>query len=548
MELTYYIRLLRKWLWLILLAAFVAGGVSYVVRSSQPPEYTASATVIIGNPVRNPDPNSGELRTAQDLTQTYAQILRTFDIRQAVVEQLGLSISADQLGRLVNTRILPGTSLLVIEVTFNDPVLTADIANELAEELIAASPTNLTEDQQSQIDVANTQITELSLELTELRQQLTNLDQDIENEQNISILDQLRQQRITLTDQINDTAANIAQFTNVITVLQQRTNSLELLETARIPQTTSGTSVPNAIFLGAMVGAVLAFGVVLVFEYLNDTVQTANEATHLLELPVLGVIARIGNNRNKVGYEGRLISDLPPLSHTSEQYNTLRANLAVAAAANSDENNVFIITSASPQEGKSVTATNLAISLALSGSRVLLIDADLRRPKIHEILGLPNEKGLSSLLSAKPLVETGENVNLFDHYDGIREFVQDTHIPGLRVITSGFLPKNPNEILGSVLMKRWAKSFRESPNIDFVIFDSPPTLAVSDSMVLVRATNAKVVFVLAAGATRRTVALRAKERFQHLDQSIVGLLINNANPQSEDYYGYDYSYYYTKTP
>ena len=144
MELTEYIRLFRKWLWLLLVFAFIGGGVSFIANTGRPPEYTASATVSIGRFIDAPNPNTADIQTGIGLAQTYAQLIRTRDVLQGTIDTLNASLTSDQLARLFTTNILTGTSLLVINVTYNDPVLTADLANTLAEQLILRSPTNLT--------------------------------------------------------------------------------------------------------------------------------------------------------------------------------------------------------------------------------------------------------------------------------------------------------------------------------------------------------------------------------------------------------------------
>src|SRR5262249_42437123 len=132
---------------------------------------------------------------------------------------------------------------------------------------------------------------------------------------------------------------------------------------------------------------------------------------------------------------------------------------------------VYVVTSPSPEEGKSVTTANLAVTMAQAGLQVLLIDADLRRPRIHEIFNLENKVGLTSLLFADPSKEVNQDNGLPQMPSNLKHCLQETGIPKLRVITSGFIPSNPTEILGSVLMQRWIDTFRDSSNIDIVLID-----------------------------------------------------------------------------
>jgi len=543
MELTQYIRLFRRWFWLLFLAAFVGGSISYVVRSSEPPQYRSSATIIIGNTVRDPDPNSSEMRIAQDLTQTYARLVNTYDIRQAVVDELSLNISPDSLGGRIDTRILDGTSLLVIQVTYNDPILAADIANEVAEQLIATSPTNLTPDQEAQVEVANTQVEQLTGELVLLREQLDNINRQIADASDSEDTNQLSTRRSDLIDQINQTTANIAQFTAIASDLQQRTNSIQIVETARIPDRPIGTDLIDGTILGALVSAVLVGALLIIYEYFRDTVETAEEVSQVLGTTVLGVISRIKAGRSKEDRNARLLMNLPPLSQTVEEYNTLRANLTHMLKGDDSRVKTLLVTSPLPEEGKSTTATNLAVSLSWTWSHVLLIDADLRRPQVHEVLKLPNDKGLTSLLAADPFAEGDGSETPYKTLEDLGDFVQETGIPGLSVITSGFPPQNPNEILSSALMKRWVEVFRNMPEIDAIIFDTPPCLTVSDSTVLAGNIDSKVVMVVQSGKTRRNAAVRAMDRFSHIRDKVIGVVLNASDPRFEDYYGYGYSSY-----
>jgi len=203
-----------------------------------------------------------------------------------------------------------------------------------------------------------------------------------------------------------------------------------------------------------------------------------------------------------------------------------------------------VITSPGPSEGKSVTVANLAVTMAMAGLRVLLVDADLRRPRIHEAFGLKNEVGLSTLLSADPN-EISPDGGRSGLPQNLLECLQDTEVPGLRVIPSGFVPLNPAEVLGSIAMQHWYEVFRSSKNVDIVLFDTPPCLVVADASVLAAAIKAPVVMVLDAGETRRAAALRAKEQMDQLGIEVKGVVLNAVSAREQGYnYGGSYYYYY----
>lgn len=542
MELVQYIRLFRKWFWLLLLAGIIGGGVSFVVTSRQPAQYTATTTLSIGRYIEALNPDSSDIRTGIDLAQTYAQLIRTRDVLQGTIDTLGLELTPDRLSNLFETRILTGTSLLVVTVTYTDPVTAADIANTLAQQLILKSPTNLTAEQQLQVEFANEQIRALSQQIAEQRETLASYNAQLESETDEDERARLTDLKASLIDQINQASATIATFQNTISAIQQRTNALDIVEQATIPTSPVGRSAVTSALLGAMVGIALAAGIALLVEYLDDRVKSTEIATQVLALPVLGAIPRFPGK--VTSYPERLITKQPSMSPTAEAYRRLRTNLMFTASNGNGRKSVFVVTSAGPEEGKSVTTANLAVTMALAGVNVLLIDADLRRPKVHEIFELKNEVGLTTLLFADPGNASDSESSALS---SLKQCLQTTSIPRLKVITSGFVPSNPTEILGSVLMKRWIDTFRSASDIDVVLIDTPPALMFADSSVLAAIADADVVLVLDGGKTRRGAALEVKERFEQLGLEIKGVVVNRLNPREEagGYgYGYGYGYYY----
>jgi capsular exopolysaccharide synthesis family protein len=182
--------------------------------------------------------------------------------------------------------------------------------------------------------------------------------------------------------------------------------------------------------------------------------------------------------------------------------------------------------------------------MAMAGWRVLLVDADLRRPRVHDIFNLDNNVGLSTLLSVNPGDLASDADNRRRSLRNLDECIQDTEIPGLRVICSGHIPLNPTEVLGSASMQRWFQEFRNRDDIDIILFDTPPSLVVADSAVLASAVDVPVVLVLEAKGTRRAAATNVKEQFDQLNVKIAGVVLNAVNPRDRGDYGYGYGYYY----
>lgn len=544
MELQEYLILLRRWLWFILLSAFIAGSVAFISRSNQPRIYRAETKLVVGGITSSPDPDAGQIYAAFELVNTYAQLATTFNVLNASVQSLSLPITANELRNVVDTNTIANTSLLVISVQWDDPVLAADIANEVSNQLIQQSPSNLTPEQRAQLDIAQDQIQALTNELESLRQRLNAIDAQLANLTDQAAIARLSDERSTLIDQINQSTANIATFSNTIANIQQRTNTIELVEPAQIPTVPVGSSTTSATLLGAMVGAALAFGIVLLIEYLNENFRNADEVTRILKLPVLGVISSFGKSGD--GYREKILSN-HLFSQTLEEYRGLRVNL-LFDQDHGESARVFLVTSPIPSDGKTLTATNLAVSIALSEKRVLLVDADLRRPKVDDIFNLPNRMGLSTFLTTSPRERVPNGANgAGGAVLNWHECIQDPGIPNLKVMTSGFMPNNPTELLGSVALKHWVDLVKASGQFDVIVFDTPPCLAVSDTVVLASATQADVVLVLRANRTKRNAAVKAKERFTNVGGKIAGVVLNATNRRDENYYGY-YKYYYTQEP
>lgn len=211
-----------------------------------------------------------------------------------------------------------------------------------------------------------------------------------------------------------------------------------------------------------------------------------------------------------------------PKSMVSEAFRMLRTNLQFVGVDKPLKK--IVITSSNPGEGKSVVAANLAISIASTGSKVLLIDADLRRPRVHKLFFLENYKGLSSLLAGDLKMDDVAN---------------ETPVENLYVITSGPIPPNPAEILGSAKMNQFIE--KASSVYDMIIFDSPPVNTVADASILSSIADG-VILVVEAGVTAREAAILAKEQLEKINARILGVVLNKAKQSSEGYYYYYYYY------
>jgi len=293
-----------------------------------------------------------------------------------------------------------------------------------------------------------------------------------------------------------------------------------------------------AVVLGGLLGLILGVGAAFFLEYLDRTVRTSSDVESLLGIPVLGVIPSLRRLDDDVegaaAMAGRgrpLVVAMDPLDPAAEAYRNLRMNLMFMS---SDEEPIrtVLFSSPGPSEGKSTTAVNFAVMLAQQGQRVLLIDADLRRPSLHRALDLLREPGLTNLLigDAEP-----------------RETVRPNVLPNLDFLPSGPFPPNPSELLNSKTMVRLIEEFEG--RYDQVIIDSPPVLAVTDSAILSVHTDG-VVIVLRSGEKEQRAAERAVGQLRRLGVRVFGAVLNavsTANPDESYYLQYYCSYTPTGT-
>jgi capsular exopolysaccharide synthesis family protein len=310
-------------------------------------------------------------------------------------------------------------------------------------------------------------------------------------------------------------------------IANSRTNNVSVVDKAQVP---GGPFSPNhrrdwayAIALGIALGLGLAFGI----DYLDDTVKTPDDIARRLKLKFLGLVPIVSGDRHP------LISG--PVPHDfGEAYRSIRTALASQLPGNGPK--IVAVASSQPLEGKTTTAVNIAMALAVGGARVLLIDADMRRPSVHKALRMANDRGLSQLLAGQARM---------------REVVQRTHDPNLLTITAGRTPANPSELLASDRMRALLSGLENGP-FDWIIIDTPPVLAVTDAVILAPLVAA-VTFVIGAEMTRWRLAERAVETLLGSNPRQVLAVLNKVNFGRNKYYysryyGHQYKNYYAESP
>jgi capsular exopolysaccharide synthesis family protein len=273
--------------------------------------------------------------------------------------------------------------------------------------------------------------------------------------------------------------------------------------------------------LAAMVGGMLAAGVAFLVEYMDDTVKDPADV-EAVGLSVMAAVQRVRSRGN--GRLQSLVTVDETQSALAEAYRTLRTNLQFSSLDRPLRS--LAVASAVASEGKTTTAANLAVVMAQMGKRVVLVDGDLRRPAVHRAFGLPNKEGLTEALRESP--------------DTLNGYLQQTAVENLRVMTSGQLPPNPQELLGSQRMEALLHTLEEE--VDLVVVDTPAALPVADASLLATRTDG-VLMVVDAGETRRTALYQATGGLEQVGANLLGIVLNKVDLRGAG--GYYASYYYS---
>ena len=518
LELRQYAALLWHWLWLIVLCTILAAGSAFFVSSRMEPVYEASTTLLVSQATsRSLTTDYQAIMTNERLGQTYSEMMRKRPVMERVVEELGLAMPAEALAGMVSVQMVRDTQLMNLSVQHTDPALAmavayavplvfADFNAEMQAERFAKVKGSL-----------SSQMQNLQEQITEAQSLVGGLSTSTEAG------DQAERIRLQLwLTQLQGSHASLQRSYEDIRLAEASSmDTVTVVEPAVMPGGPIRPSPMRDALLAAVVGAMLGMGVAFLIEYLDDTIKHAGDVDQALGLTTLGTITRFGGE----SLEDKLVTSQHSRSNVTEAYRILRTNLEFASV---DESlRTVVVTSASPREGKSVTAANLAVVMAQSGRTVVLVDSDLRRPSLHRIFGVSNEVGLTSAL-------------LHSGNPGAQEMLQQTEIENLRVLPSGPLPPNPAELLGSVRMSSLVEQLKSQA--DILVFDSPPALPVTDPAVLAQHVDA-VLLVVEAGTARRGAVLRAAEGLTKVGANLAGVVLNKLSRRSGGYYHYYYDRY-----
>ena len=504
-------QVIRSWLWLLIASLLLAGGAAFLVSSALPKVYESTVTLLVGQSSSSSTPNYNDLLASQRISQTYADLATTGTVLGQVIADTSLGVTIDDFRKWVNANAPANSTLVTVTVQDGDPTRAARLANSIGDQLIAASDAVYGKNSQvqdfiaGQISAAQVQIQDTQAEIDRLANLPARTSADDQQ------LQALRAQVTSLR----------AAYAALVSLPGSGANAVTVVDPATPPLQPSSPRVLLNTLLAALVGLLLALGIAFTMEYLDDTVKSSEDVEAATGLATLGTVLKMKGDKGRSEIY-RLATLLYPRGPAAEAYRTLRTNLEFASV--DEPVHSMLVTSSIPGEGKTTTSGNLAVAFAQAGRTVILVDADLRKPGIHKLFDLPNASGLTSLLRTDDV--------------SVDMVAQNTEQERLRVVTTGVLPPNPAELLGSRRMHAILE--RLVAAADLVIVDSPPLQAVTDAAILASITDGTLL-VIDAGRTRRAAAEHGREALAKSGARVLGAALNRISHRGHgDYVYYDY--------
>jgi non-specific protein-tyrosine kinase len=508
-----YLVVLRRRKWVVIVTALVAVAAALVISLLQTPEYRATAELLIrGDSTPSLDDSGGD---AERNIQNERQFLESDAVVSAVRDELGfapdVSIGASE-----------DADVLVVAATSPRAREAAEVANTYAE-------TYLTERERAAVEAYDRTAQSIEDELAQVRTELTERQAELAtaagavqaqpgNPQAVQQQQQIQAQIDQLNARVTDLQDSLGQIRLDRGLVG--TSGAEISEGADVPTAPSSPRTLRNTVIALFLGLILGVGLAFLVEYLDNSVKTKADLERVTGgLTVLGLIPHVDEWRARDRAE--LVSLAEPASPAAEAYRSLRVALQFSGLDQSIE--VLMVTSAASSEGKSTTAANLAVAAARGGQRVLVVDADQRRPRLHEFFGCQAEPGLTSVLLG----------------DKLRDCIQPVSgIENLGLVAAGPPPPDPAEVLGSAPVGALFAELREIA--DLVIVDTPPVVPVADALAVSHHADGTLLVASAGRSSKRELA-RAVELLQQINSPIVGTTLNDVDPAAGYQYGYGFA-------
>lgn len=517
-ELRRYLGIIRARKWTIIVVVLLCVGLAIGLSLRETPLYHAQARVLV-QPVPYGATSSSALLPVDVATES--QIVGSEAVAEVAARDLDTDLTPQALlagvdvrGTAAGISTSAGSQVLAIGYTSPDPEFAQAAANAFAQSYLEYRQNQALENLlaarrpiQNRINAATDQLEGVSEDLTEATE-----------EGDASLVAVLESQRNVLLARLG--------------VLQQRLDDLQPSEAARsgggqviqsagLPSSPSSPNKVRNAMLGLVLGLGLGIGLAFVRERLDDRFRGRADLELALDAPVLATVPRFAVDKQR---PRRLIIVEEPAGIASEAYRSLRTNLQFVLSQRGAKS--VVVTSSSAADGKTATTCNLAVAVAQTGRRVVLVSADLRRPTVENYFGMESREGLSTYLMESA---------------GVQTIAHDVGIPYLRIVPSGQVPFNPAELLTSPRLGELIQTLEA--NADLVLFDSPPVLAVADAAII-GARVGGAVLVVDASKTHRSASVHAKQEIERAGGVVLGSVLNGYNPSQSpyDYYSsHDYS-------
>lgn len=514
MDLKNYFSVFQRWGWIVLLCTALAGITSYWYSSQLPVVYQSRSRYLIGSVLDNPNVSPNDLRASTQIGQTYDSLVNSRPILQNVITKLSLNTTPDALTEQVSGTWIDTTQILSIRANANDPKLAADIANAVGDELIAVSPSGPGSKQVARRQEGEAQIARLQETIRATQAEIDQLTNQIQQTTEATAQ---RALIIRLDDRRAQLAAAQRAYGDLYGLLQTSdVNKITMVEPAVADPTPIAPDIQRNVLAAVIAGLVLGLAAMMLLEFFTDVIHTPEMLRNVTGLTYLGGLAK---HKKLTGKDGaQLVTLAAPETLAAESFRVLRTNLQIPGTDRHLPS--LLITSPSRGDGKSDASANLAVSFARAGKRVILIDANMRRPQIAALFGLPEKGGLSTL---------------FEQRDRLPEPVAVPAVPGLSVLVAGNSTPNSSEILGSQRMYELLQACKA--RADIVIIDSP-SLWYSDTLALAPQVDG-VLMVVGSGTTGRETTISAVESLRLVGANIIGTVLNRVKA------GPAYQYYPT---
>lgn len=550
LDFSHYLDVILRRRWVVLAAFTIVFVSTALVTFTTRRVYQATSLLVIEKERGGGQIQSGSMveNSNDDYYQTQYKLLQSRSLLQRVYSDLSLEKTEDfsqpngvlKLQGAVTISPILRSRLVNVRVNSHDPELAATVANRLSEafveqnlasqlfiskEVLQALQTKGGDSNAADLPavVNSPLIQSLKGEYAKLQSSYAELYARY-TEKHPTVI-RVKSSMVALDAQIRAETSRIVASMKTELSGQLKGNNVRVIDSALVPQSPIKPKKLTALLMGMVAGIGLGVGLAFLIELLDQSVRTQEDIENKLNLPFLGQIPLSADTKGAV-YKTLLSKEL---SLTSEAVRNLRTMVDFAAMPQNIKS--ILVTSTVQDEGKSYVASNLAVAFSQLGEKVLLITGDLRRPSIHKNFGISSERGLSDFLAK------GKNV---DELDGL---MQDSDVPGVKVLACGPRPPNPSELLNTPRLGAliaWSKS-----NYDRVIIDCTPMFPIHDTLLWGRHINA-AVFVVRYGSTRAPLVSKACQRLQEGGIKILGAVINAAKPGGLTYssYGYYYQQYY----